>query len=143
MVFWLAHRFYFFNLQNLQFSNISLIMVTSITKNRWFAKRFLHPDIVAEYNYIFLWDEDLGVEDFKPERYVKVVMCLKIKTVTISCHVFHLAYCHHKIVTLLAPCSAKRLVVTFTVISWVRIRSFLQIFIYSSLNCSISSSEFT
>ncbi|XP_028079889.1 uncharacterized protein LOC114281583 [Camellia sinensis] len=21
----------------------------------WFAKRFLHPDIVAEYDYIFLW----------------------------------------------------------------------------------------
>ncbi|KAL4309073.1 hypothetical protein GQ457_01G007470 [Hibiscus cannabinus] len=28
----------------------------------WFAKRFLHPDIVAEYKYIFLWDEDLGVD---------------------------------------------------------------------------------
>ncbi|XP_057463610.1 uncharacterized protein LOC130753501 isoform X2 [Actinidia eriantha] len=54
-------------------SNISLIMVTSITKNRWFAKRFLHPDIVAEYDYIFLWDEDLGVEDFKPERYLEIV----------------------------------------------------------------------
>ncbi|CAI9765291.1 unnamed protein product [Fraxinus pennsylvanica] len=26
----------------------------------WFAKRFLHPDIVSEYDYIFLWDEDLG-----------------------------------------------------------------------------------
>jgi hypothetical protein len=37
---------------------------------RWFAKRFLHPDIVSEYGYIFLWDEDLGVEDFHPEQYV-------------------------------------------------------------------------
>lgn len=37
---------------------------------RWFAKRFLHPDIVAEYSYIFLWDEDLGVESFNPERFV-------------------------------------------------------------------------
>lgn len=37
---------------------------------RWFAKRFLHPDIVSEYSYIFLWDEDLGVEDFHPELYV-------------------------------------------------------------------------
>ena len=36
--------------------------------HRWFAKRFLHPDIVAEYNYIFLWDEDLGVENFNPRR---------------------------------------------------------------------------
>ncbi|KAK6156477.1 hypothetical protein DH2020_010725 [Rehmannia glutinosa] len=39
----------------------------------WFAKRFLHPDIVAEYNYIFLWDEDLGVENFHPERYLSIV----------------------------------------------------------------------
>lgn len=36
---------------------------------RWFAKRFLHPDIVAEYDYIFLWDEDLGVDNFNPQRY--------------------------------------------------------------------------
>ncbi|KAG8364036.1 hypothetical protein BUALT_Bualt19G0084400 [Buddleja alternifolia] len=35
----------------------------------WFAKRFLHPDIVAEYEYIFLWDEDLGVEHFHPQRF--------------------------------------------------------------------------
>ena len=36
---------------------------------RWFAKRFLHPDIVSIYDYIFLWDEDLGVEHFSPSRY--------------------------------------------------------------------------
>ncbi|XP_012088766.1 uncharacterized protein LOC105647337 isoform X2 [Jatropha curcas] len=39
----------------------------------WFAKRFLHPDIVAEYGYIFLWDEDLGVENFNPQQYVSIV----------------------------------------------------------------------
>ncbi|XVF30344.1 hypothetical protein REPUB_Repub16aG0048900 [Reevesia pubescens] len=39
----------------------------------WFAKRFLHPAIVSEYNYIFLWDEDLGVEDFHPKKYVSIV----------------------------------------------------------------------
>ncbi|KAJ3678292.1 hypothetical protein LUZ60_002095 [Juncus effusus] len=39
----------------------------------WFAKRFLHPDIVAEYDYIFLWDEDLGVEHFDPSRYLSIV----------------------------------------------------------------------
>ncbi|KAL9429539.1 hypothetical protein AB3S75_031361 [Citrus x aurantiifolia] len=39
----------------------------------WFAKRFLHPDIVAEYSYIFLWDEDLGVDDFNPQKYVSIV----------------------------------------------------------------------
>ncbi|CAI9765292.1 unnamed protein product [Fraxinus pennsylvanica] len=39
----------------------------------WFAKRFLHPDIVSEYDYIFLWDEDLGVENFDPRRYLSIV----------------------------------------------------------------------
>ncbi|GAU29749.1 hypothetical protein TSUD_392380 [Trifolium subterraneum] len=39
----------------------------------WFAKRFLHPDIVAEYDYIFLWDEDLGVETFHPDKYISIV----------------------------------------------------------------------
>lgn len=35
---------------------------------RWYAKRFLHPDIVAPYEYIFMWDEDLGVEHFDAEE---------------------------------------------------------------------------
>ncbi|KAK8353708.1 uncharacterized protein LOC108450201 isoform X3 [Gossypium arboreum] len=39
----------------------------------WFAKRFLHPDIVSTYDYIFLWDEDLGVEHFNPGRYLEIV----------------------------------------------------------------------
>lgn len=39
----------------------------------WFAKRFLHPDIVTEYGYIFLWDEDLGVENFNPEHYLSII----------------------------------------------------------------------
>ncbi|KAK8585299.1 hypothetical protein V6N13_139232 [Hibiscus sabdariffa] len=39
----------------------------------WFAKRFLHPDIVSIYDYIFLWDEDLGVEHFNPRRYLEIV----------------------------------------------------------------------
>ncbi|XP_039122332.1 uncharacterized protein LOC120258924 isoform X1 [Dioscorea cayenensis subsp. rotundata] len=39
----------------------------------WYAKRFLHPDIVAEYDYIFIWDEDLGVEHFDAEEYIKLV----------------------------------------------------------------------
>ncbi|KAG8482147.1 hypothetical protein CXB51_026850 [Gossypium anomalum] len=39
----------------------------------WFAKRFLHPDIVSVYDYIFLWDEDLGVEHFDPTRYLEIV----------------------------------------------------------------------
>ncbi|TYI51327.1 hypothetical protein E1A91_D12G168400v1 [Gossypium mustelinum] len=39
----------------------------------WYAKRFLHPDIVATYDYIFIWDEDLGVEHFNAEEYIKLV----------------------------------------------------------------------
>ncbi|KAI3435166.1 uncharacterized protein J3R85_006399 [Psidium guajava] len=39
----------------------------------WYAKRFLHPDIVAPYEYIFIWDEDLGVEHFDAEEYLKLV----------------------------------------------------------------------
>ncbi|GKV08314.1 hypothetical protein SLEP1_g19963 [Rubroshorea leprosula] len=39
----------------------------------WYAKRFLHPDIVAAYEYIFIWDEDLGVEHFNGDRYIELV----------------------------------------------------------------------
>uniref|UniRef100_M8BEH1 Uncharacterized protein n=1 Tax=Aegilops tauschii TaxID=37682 RepID=M8BEH1_AEGTA len=34
----------------------------------WFGKRFLHPDLVADYDYIFLWDEDIEVDGFDPMR---------------------------------------------------------------------------
>ncbi|KAH7365782.1 hypothetical protein KP509_18G045900 [Ceratopteris richardii] len=39
----------------------------------WFAKRFLHPDVVAPFEYIFIWDEDLGVEHFDAEEYIRLV----------------------------------------------------------------------
>ncbi|XP_070672900.1 uncharacterized protein [Malus domestica] len=39
----------------------------------WYAKRFLHPDIVAPYEYIFIWDEDLGLEHFNAEKYIELV----------------------------------------------------------------------
>ncbi|PNT75303.1 hypothetical protein BRADI_1g29700v3 [Brachypodium distachyon] len=39
----------------------------------WFAKRFLHPSIVAPYEYLFLWDEDLGVDNFTAEAYLEMV----------------------------------------------------------------------
>ena len=45
---------------------------------RWYAKRFLQPAVVYIYDYIFLWDEDLGVEHFSPRRYKnKLVHLLK------------------------------------------------------------------
>ncbi|KAG9446173.1 hypothetical protein H6P81_012301 [Aristolochia fimbriata] len=52
----------------------SALHVSAVNQTKWwFAKRFLHPDVVAEYNYIFLWDEDLGVKNFNPRRYLSIV----------------------------------------------------------------------
>ncbi|KAF6173125.1 hypothetical protein GIB67_035739, partial [Kingdonia uniflora] len=34
----------------------------------WYAKRFLHPDVVAAYEYIFISDKDLGVEHFNADK---------------------------------------------------------------------------
>ncbi|KAL9997002.1 hypothetical protein Hdeb2414_s0033g00718841 [Helianthus debilis subsp. tardiflorus] len=45
----------------------------------WYAKRFLHPDIVAPYDFIFIWDEDLGVEHFDAEEYIKLVKKHKLE----------------------------------------------------------------
>ncbi|KAG9149868.1 hypothetical protein Leryth_026550 [Lithospermum erythrorhizon] len=67
--------------KNLQlFCSIMMVMLTDGgTLNgvrmqfMWFAKRFLHPSVVNPYNYIFLWDEDLGVEYFDPGRYLDIV----------------------------------------------------------------------
>lgn len=39
----------------------------------WFAKRFLHPDVVAPFEYIFIWDEDLDVQHFNAEEYIRLV----------------------------------------------------------------------
>ncbi|MCD9640805.1 hypothetical protein HAX54_026454 [Datura stramonium] len=60
-----------------QVSGINLngpsVQFTSVLRKRskwWYAKRFLHPDVVAAYDYIFIWDEDLGVEHFNAEKEV-------------------------------------------------------------------------
>ncbi|XP_074582194.1 uncharacterized protein LOC141838580 [Curcuma longa] len=59
--------------KDLQWSD-SVLHISAINQTKWwFAKRFLHPDMVAPYEYIFLWDEDLGVENFHPERYLTIV----------------------------------------------------------------------
>lgn len=50
------------------------IHVAAINQTKWwFAKRFLHPDIIALYNYIFIWDEDLGVNNFDADRYLAIM----------------------------------------------------------------------
>ncbi|KAL5865570.1 hypothetical protein ACOSQ3_003084 [Xanthoceras sorbifolium] len=50
------------------------IHVSAMNQTKWwFAKRFLHPDIILEYAYIFLWDEDLGVDSFHAGRYLSII----------------------------------------------------------------------
>ncbi|GJS25448.1 ribonuclease H-like domain-containing protein [Tanacetum coccineum] len=44
-----------------------------ITSGMQYAKRFLHPDIVAPYDYIFIWDEDLGLDDFEAEKCIELM----------------------------------------------------------------------
>ena len=39
----------------------------------WFAKRFLHPDVVARYDHVFVWDEDIDTSQFDPAAYLEVV----------------------------------------------------------------------
>ncbi|CAN6181635.1 unnamed protein product [Urochloa humidicola] len=40
----------------------------------WYAKRFLHPSVVAPYDYIFLWDEDLdAAHTFDAAEYVRLI----------------------------------------------------------------------
>ncbi|XP_071725572.1 uncharacterized protein [Rutidosis leptorrhynchoides] len=51
-----------------------VIHISAMNQTKWwFAKRFLHPDIVATYDYIFLWDEDLDIDHFDPVRYVSII----------------------------------------------------------------------
>lgn len=54
--------------------NDRVIHVQSTGQSKWwFAKRFLHPDVVAPYEYVFVWDEDLGVENFDPMEYIEIM----------------------------------------------------------------------
>lgn len=54
--------------------NDQVVHVSAINQTKWwFAKRFLHPDVVAGYEYVFLWDEDLGVENLDPLRYISII----------------------------------------------------------------------
>ncbi|XP_021740491.1 uncharacterized protein LOC110706831 isoform X2 [Chenopodium quinoa] len=58
---------------DLDWSNKAIHVAAQNQTKWWFAKRFLHPDIVSIYDYIFLWDEDLGVRHFHPGRYLNIV----------------------------------------------------------------------
>ncbi|KAJ7568394.1 hypothetical protein O6H91_01G031000 [Diphasiastrum complanatum] len=53
---------------------LEAIHIVALNQTKWwFAKRFLHPDIVGAYEYIFIWDEDLGVENFNARRYLAIM----------------------------------------------------------------------
>lgn len=58
---------------DLEWSSKAIHIVAPNQTKWWFAKRFLHPDVVSIYDYVFLWDEDLGVKNFNPERYLRIV----------------------------------------------------------------------
>ncbi|KAI3718845.1 hypothetical protein L6452_19730 [Arctium lappa] len=59
--------------RDLEWSNKAIHVVAQNQTKWWFAKRFLHPAAVSIYDYIFLWDEDLGVQHFNPRRYLDIV----------------------------------------------------------------------
>uniref|UniRef100_A0ACD5UMA7 Uncharacterized protein n=1 Tax=Avena sativa TaxID=4498 RepID=A0ACD5UMA7_AVESA len=57
----------------------SVIHISASNQTKWwFAKRFLHPSVVSMYSYIFLWDEDLEVDNFNPRRYLNIVKSEKL-----------------------------------------------------------------
>ncbi|CAM8988128.1 unnamed protein product [Rhodiola kirilowii] len=58
---------------DLDWSNSVVHIVAQNQTKWWFAKRFLHPDVVSIYDYIFLWDEDVAVDNFDPGRYLSIV----------------------------------------------------------------------
>uniref|UniRef100_A0A2P2M219 Uncharacterized protein MANES_17G040800 n=1 Tax=Rhizophora mucronata TaxID=61149 RepID=A0A2P2M219_RHIMU len=58
---------------DLEWSNQAIHIVAQNQTKWWFAKRFLHPAVVSIYDYVFLWDEDLGVKNFDPRRYLDIV----------------------------------------------------------------------
>ncbi|XP_024983467.1 uncharacterized protein LOC112519523 isoform X1 [Cynara cardunculus var. scolymus] len=59
--------------RDLEWNNKVIHIVAQNQTKWWFAKRFLHPAAVSIYDYIFLWDEDLGVQHFNPRSYLDIV----------------------------------------------------------------------
>ncbi len=43
------------------------------------ALRHLHPDVVAEYDYLFFWDDDIGVNGFDPGRFVRIMQANRLE----------------------------------------------------------------
>nr|GEW07285.1 uncharacterized protein [Tanacetum cinerariifolium] len=53
---------------DLKWSKKAVHIIADNQTKWWFAKRFLHPASISLYDYVFLWDEDLGVQHFNPRR---------------------------------------------------------------------------
>ena len=50
------------------------VQVISDRGYKWqLALRHLHPDVVAEYDFIFFWDDDLEAREFDPLRFVRIM----------------------------------------------------------------------
>lgn len=45
----------------------------------WFTKRFLTPNVVSAYDYIFIWDEDVTVNNFNGLRYMEIMDKYKLE----------------------------------------------------------------
>ncbi|CAM0955847.1 unnamed protein product [Alopecurus aequalis] len=60
--------------RGLEWSDNAIHILAPNQTKWWFAKRFLHPSVVSIYDFIFLWDEDLGVEKFDPRRYLNIMV---------------------------------------------------------------------
>lgn len=58
---------------DLEWSRNAIHISTRKQAKWWFAKRFLHPDFVKPYEYIFIWDEDLDLRHFSGDRYIELV----------------------------------------------------------------------
>lgn len=41
--------------------------------------RHLHPDAIAEYDYVFFWDDDMGTAGFDPIRFVKIMQTNRLE----------------------------------------------------------------
>ncbi|KAL3680828.1 hypothetical protein R1sor_023784 [Riccia sorocarpa] len=58
---------------DLEWSKTAIHISASKQPKWWYVKRFLHPNVVAPYDYVFVWDEDLDLENFDAEKYIELV----------------------------------------------------------------------
>lgn len=58
-------------------SPYAIIIAVKGQSKWWFARRFLHPEVVRPYEYVMVWDEDIELPPgFDPNGYVRSYHCL-------------------------------------------------------------------